>query len=298
MESRHPRGQRHSLRLKSPALMALVVFMHTLASLAAQEMPARSIPLLISDHHADHAVFLLRRLNFGTHNAALLLVDAHSDTALNENRDRIRSAIAAGDFYGADALFQNHNWIHPLSPFFTALIWIHSLAGSPISGKLRGFVSSTAQWGDDHPEFARAMNLARLKDFELSANTHRSRGGQLFVSIDLDFFCLDDYTPSSLPFVLDALYEYSSRWNGEVVWAVCLSRAWLPSDDYAWELLRQSLRWFSGKPAFAPPELTLFTKNRYGASMKERAFSEIGEEAPSFYGKENEMPDDIRELLE
>ncbi|MHC6202250.1 hypothetical protein ACYULU_03550 [Breznakiellaceae bacterium SP9] len=298
MKSR--RGEGHSPRLKAPVLTAAVVFMHALASLAAEELPTGSIPLLISDHHADHAVFFLRRLNFGANNAAMLLVDAHSDTALNENNNGIRLCIDAGDLDGADALFQNHNWIHPLfsSSLFASLVWIHGLSGSPSSEKLRGFVSSTAQWRNTHPLFARAMNLARLKDFELRENTRQSSGAQLFVSIDLDFFYLDDYTPASLSFVFDALYEYSSCWNGKVVWAVCLSRAWLPSDDYAWELLRQSLLWFSAKSAFAPPELTLFSKNRDGGSMKERAFNEIGGKAPSFYGKASEMPADVRGLLE
>jgi hypothetical protein len=65
---------------------------------------------------------------------------------------------------------------------------------------------------------------------------------------------------------------------------------WLPDDEYAWELLRQSLRWFSGKTAFAQPELTLFTVQREGTSATARAYRERGLAVPSFYGKENEMP--------
>ncbi|GHT84855.1 hypothetical protein FACS1894137_08400 [Spirochaetia bacterium] len=97
--------------------------------------------------------------------------------------------------------------------------------------------------------------------------------------------------------MFDALFEYASRWNGEVIWALCLSRAWLPSDSYAWELLRQSLLWFSGKTEFAPPELTLFTKYRDDQSMMFREFHKRGLEAPVFFGREKEMPDDIRDLF-
>ncbi|GHV78973.1 hypothetical protein AGMMS49944_07640 [Spirochaetia bacterium] len=158
---------------------------------------------------------------------------------------------------------------------------------------------STAQWGSGRfPVFTQALNINRLKDFTLPVNKTQS-GSQslLFISIDLDFFYLDTYTPADIPSVFDALFEYSSRWNGEVIWAVCLSRAWLPSDSYAWELLRQSLLWFSGKPEFAPPELTLFTKYRDDQSMMFREYHKRGLEAPVFFGKENEMPDDIRELF-
>ncbi|GHV87992.1 hypothetical protein AGMMS50267_03520 [Spirochaetia bacterium] len=287
---------------------ALCVFIN-IGAAGAQELPAGSIPLLISDHHADHATFLLRRLAFETKSAAMILVDAHPDTALNKNRERIFLAFAAGEFMGpdtpeGDALFQNHNWIDPLfmPSLFGSLVWINRLADTPDSGKMRGFLSSTAGWGSsDYPKFTRAITLNRLRDFEFPGDSDRtwdSRGrGMLVISIDLDFFYLDNYTQEDIPFVFDTLFEYSSRWNGDVIWAVCLSRAWLPSDDYAWELLRQSLRWFSGKPAFAPPALTLFTKNRKGGSMKERAFNEMGREAPTFFGKENEMPEDIRKLF-
>ncbi|MDR3174449.1 MAG: hypothetical protein LBU19_09385, partial [Treponema sp.] len=51
------------------------------------------------------------------------------------------------------------------------------------------------------------------------------------------------------------------------------------------------------KTEFAPPELTLFTVQREDSSAKARSYREMGLAVPSFYGRENEMPDDIRDLL-
>ena len=47
----------------------------------------------------------------------------------------------------------------------------------------------------------------------------------------------------------------------------------------------------------APPQLTLFTKTRPDTSMKAQAARQKGTEAPSFFGKDPEMPEDVRELL-
>jgi hypothetical protein len=98
--------------------------------------------------------------------------------------------------------------------------------------------------------------------------------------------------------VFDALFDFASRWQGKVIWALALSRPWLPNDEYAWELLRQSLRWFSGKTEFAPPELTLFTVQREDTSAMAQSYRKNGLAPPSFYGRETETPEDIRDLLE
>jgi hypothetical protein len=209
----------------------------------------------------------------------MVVLDAHADTAKNNPPD----------------VPGNHNWISPLYPIpLKSLIFINTIKGTP--GKVISifFYSSVSRWGaGDPPLNALAISLDSLVHNVLPATD----GLSLFISIDLDFFYADTYTPADIPAVFDALFEYSSRWQGKVIWALALSRPWLPDDEYAWELLRQSLHWFSCKSEFAPPELTLFTVQREDTSAKARAYREMGLAVPSFYGRENEMPADIRDLL-
>jgi hypothetical protein len=216
----------------------------------------------------------------GDGGVCMVVLDAHSDTVKND------SPFASG----------NHNWICPLYPFpLKTLVWIHTIAGFPNSnsGKVRGFYFSVSEWGaGDPPLNARALSLDHVSEIALSA-----AGQSLFISIDLDFFCTENNTPAGLPYVFDVLFDFASRWRGMVIYALALSRPWLPDDEYAWELLRQSLRWFGGKTEFAPPEITLFTVQREDTSAKARAYREIGLTVPSFYGRENEAPDDIRDLF-
>jgi hypothetical protein len=210
----------------------------------------------------------------------MVVLDAHTDTVKND------SPLVSG----------NHNWICPLYPFpLETLVWIHSIAGSSNSnnGKVRGFYFSVSEWGAGSPPLnALALSLDQISHTLLSA-----AGQSLFISIDLDFFCIENNTPSDIPLVFDTLFDFASRWQGRVMYALALSRPWLPNDEYAWELLRQSLRWFSGKAEFAPPEITLFTVQREDTSAKARAYREVGLTIPSFYGRENETPDDIKDLL-
>jgi hypothetical protein len=251
----------------------------------AQPMSAgdkEKIPLLISDHHADHGPFMLR--HFGVEpdsGVCMVVLDAHTDTVKND------SSLVSG----------NHNWICPLYPFpLKSLVWVHTIADYPNfnSGKVRGFYLSVAEWGaGDPPLNARALSLDSVSHILLSATA----GQSLFISIDLDFFCIENNTPADIPLVFDMLFDFSSRWQGKVIYALALSRPWLPDDEYAWELLRQSLRWFSGNPEFAPPEISLFTAQREDTSEKARAYREMGLAMPSFYGRENEIPDDLRDLF-
>jgi hypothetical protein len=242
------------------------------------------IPLLISDHHADHGPFMLRHLGAGPgiswdSRACMIVLDAHADTVKN-NPPNIPG---------------NHNWISPLYPIpLKSLIWINTIRGAPGDVISQFFYSSVSRWGTgDPPLNARAPSLDSLVHSELPA----AAGLSLFVSIDLDFFCIENNTPVDIPLVFDTLFNLASRWQGKVIWALALSRPWLPDDKYAWELLRQSLRWFSGKSEFAPPDLTLFTVQREDTSAKARAYRETGLAVPSFYNRENEAPDDIRDLL-
>jgi hypothetical protein len=211
----------------------------------------------------------------------MVVLDAHTDTVKND------SPFASG----------NHNWISPLYPFpLETLVWIHTIGGFPNSnsGKVRGFYHSVSEWGAGSPPLNTfALSLDRFSHTVLSADP----GQSLFISIDLDFFCIEHNTPADIPFVFDMLFDFASRWQGKVIYAIALSRPWLPNDEYAWELLRQSLRWFSGKAEFSPPELTLFTLRCEDTSAKARAYRERGLAVPSFYGRENEIPDDIRDLL-
>jgi hypothetical protein len=269
------------VKIKLTLLTLFLVLIHAEEQLA---FPAdgNKIPLLISDHHAEHGPFMLR--HFGTepkNRVCMVVLDAHTDTVKN-------LSPPAG----------NHDWISPLYPFpLEALVWIHTIAGfsNTNNGKVRGFYLSVSAWGaGDPPLNAHAASLDDISHSTLSATSEQP----LFVSIDLDFFFMENNTPADIPRVFDALFDFTSRWRGKAIWALALSRPWLPSDEYAWELLRQSLRWFSGRSEFAPPELTLFITQLEDTSARARSLRKAGLEVPSFYGRENETPDDIRDLLE
>jgi hypothetical protein len=256
-------------------------------SASAQEYPAGGkIPLLISDHHADHAFWLLNHI--GLNSAAALVLDAHADTETHPEWSHIREAAGWGHYETADYLVKNHNWIHPLTPSpVSSLVWISRIAGFPGGERLAGFLRSTASW--DITEIA-CISLEEL-------DTIPRGDGPLFVSVDLDFFYNEDYTPADIPFVFDRLLDYSLGRKGDVYWALCLSYAWLPNAEYAWELLRQSLTWIAGRTEFAAPETTLFTVDRYDTSRKAAAYRAEGTEPPALYRQEALMPDDVRALF-
>lgn len=260
------------------------LFLALAGALPAGAQPAgggEQIPLLISDHHADHGPFMLRHFGTGPGGVCMLVLDAHTDTVKNDTPGAVG----------------NHDWISPLYPFpLASLIWIYTAADFPGSepGKVRGFYLSVSEWSaGDPPLNAFAVSLDRIPHIVLSAASEQP----LFISIDLDFFYMENNTPADIPFVFDILFDFASRWRGKVIYALALSRPWLPNDEYAWELLRQSLRWFSGKTEFTPPEITLFTARREDTSSKARAYREKGLAIPSFYGRENETPGDIRDML-
>jgi hypothetical protein len=254
-----------------------------LAAGAEENPPPEKIPILFSDHHADHALWLLKQA--GGETASLVVVDAHADTAPNAGRGFIRYGIRQG--WVDDNLFQNHNWIDPLVPApVDSLVWISEISGLPENEKYSGFIKSTAGWNIKR----RCITLDELGTVSPGNNT-------LFVSIDLDFFYHANSTPQDIPFVFDKLLDFSRRWPGKVIWAVCVSRAWLPAIEYAWELLEQSLAWLVSRTEFAVPVLTVFSSNRYDTSRRAEAFRIMGTEPPGLYQKEDEMPDRVRELL-
>jgi hypothetical protein len=188
----------------------------------------------------------------------------------------------------ADELFQNHNWIHPLVPQpVDSLVWISGISGFPDNEKYGGFIKSTAGWPMKR---RRCIILDELDTVSPDNNT-------LFISVDLDFFYNADYTPRDIPFVFDKLLDYSLGWAGNCIWAVCVSRAWLPGIEYAWELLEQSLAWLASRTEFDVPALTVFSGNRYDTSRKAESFRIMGMEPPGLYQKKDEMPDRVKQLL-
>ncbi|MDR1419649.1 MAG: hypothetical protein LBI86_04700 [Treponema sp.] len=262
---------------------------------AAQDGSAdgRKIPILISDHHADHALWLLRHV--GHEDTDIVVLDAHADTETNPGRETIRSLLAAGDYEGADSLFGNHNWIHPLVPGpVSSLVWISRIAGFPGGERARGFLYSTRSWGIQ----TGYINTEELETFPGGERPLPAGDRALFVSIDLDFFYNEDYTPGDISRVFERLWNYSLERNGKVLWAICLSRAWLPGDEYAWELLEQSLRWLLAQSAFETPEVSVFTSSRRDTSRKAQSFRAEGMEPPGFYLRDDAAPPVIRELLE
>jgi hypothetical protein len=219
----------------------------------------------------------------------MILLDAHGDAARNPHYHVIRESFDR-DTGEADRLIGNHNWIHPLSPApLASLLWISKVSQVPETPRVRGFLRSAASWG--------MGNAACINLNELASSGPEDGPENLFVSIDLDFFYAEDYTPRLVPEVFEKLWEYSLGRKGRVLWAICLSRAWLPDDFYAWELLEQSLRWLIPHTEFEAPEISLFSSHRHDTSRKAEAFRAEGREPPGFYQREDIMPDSIRDLF-
>jgi hypothetical protein len=267
-------------------LFVWIIVLVLLGEFAAAQ-GGKKIPLLISDHHGDHALWLYRQ--GGYEKKDMILLDAHGDAERNPQYHVIRESFGwdAGE---ADRHIGNHNWIHPLSPApLDSLLWISKISQSPEPQRALGFLRSAASWGMGK---AGCINLN-----ELEFSGQGDSAASLFVSIDLDFFYAEDYTPSRVPEVFEKLWEYSRGRTGRVLWAICLSRAWLPDDDYAWELLEQSLKWLIPRTEFEVPEISLFSSRRYDMSRRAEAFRAEGREPPGFYQREADMPDSVRTLL-
>ncbi|MDR2922420.1 MAG: hypothetical protein LBU85_03635 [Treponema sp.] len=263
------------------------VFIFLSLPLSAQD---RTIPLLICEHHADHMEFFFR---YGANTrgersrAAMIVLDAHADTVANEQSDLIQSLAAAGSFSRAGRLAGNHNWIQPLAPApLEALALISAVRGPPRSDKLKGFLKSTSSWNSEIRTFF--LTVEELRFWETAGET-------LFVSIDLDFFAGEDYGPEDIPVVFDALFSFAARWQGPVIWAVCLSRPWLPDDRCAWLLLDRSLRWLRARAEFQPPEIALFDSRRNDTSRTAQAFRAQGLEPPVL--READAPEQIKALI-
>jgi hypothetical protein len=253
--------------------------------LAAQQ----SIPLIISDHHADQLEFFLR--NGGNAPSVMVVLDTHTDTVLNENYNTIRSLAAMGNYSLAGELAGNHNWIHPLCPPLETLAWISVIQGASRSNKLEGFYGTIASWNKRVKAVSLTLNELSFWDINIS----ESFGKTLFISVDLDFFFGEDHGPQDVPSVLDALFSFSSRWQGRVVWGICLSRPWLPDDQYAWTLLEQSLNWLISRPEFAAPVVAIFNSRRIDTSRTAQAYRERGREIPAL--RERDAPESVLRLL-
>ena len=217
--------------------------------------------------------------------AAMVVLDAHADTAINEGIGMMREFAGSNIFL--DALrIGNHNWIYPISPCLGTLAWIGTLRGSLRSDKLEGFLKSTTAW--NVPIRTVFLAVEELRFFEIS-------GKVLFISVDLDFFYSDDNGPDDIHSVLDILFSFSSCWPGQVVWAVCLSRPWLPNDHYAWTLLEKTLCWMRSRPEFSAPEITLFNSSIVDTSKAAQAYRSEGREPPHL--REEDAPEHITALL-
>jgi hypothetical protein len=243
------------------------------------------IPLLISEHHADHMEFFSR--HGGKIPAAMIVLDAHADTVENEQSELIRQLFSVGSFQRAGMLAGNHNWIHPLaSNPLVALVWINVIHGLSYSDRVEGFFKTTLAWKTSMQIVSSSVENLRFLDIV---------GETLFISIDLDFFYSNDYGPDDVPAVLNSLFSFSLRWHGPVVWAICLSRPWLPDDLYAWALLEKSLRWLSSRPEFNAPEVTLFNSQRIDTSRTVKAILAEGREVPML--RETDAPERVKALL-
>jgi hypothetical protein len=282
-------ADRGEVKIKN-TLFSFFIFILSLP-LAAQD---KTINLMISEHHVDHLGFFFRYgerygVPYGSARppATMIVLDAHADTVKNERDGFIRQFAAARDFWLTVDNAGNHNWIHPLAPVpLVELVWISAISGRPRADKLQGFERSVASWGKRVNAYA--LSVEELSNREVPERT-------LFISVDLDFFYSEYYSLREVPAVLDALFAFSSRSRHPVVWAFCLSRPWLPNDDYAWALLEQTLRWLNSHPEFRAPEITLFEGGRFDTSHTAQAFRAEGREMP--FMRESDAPEQVTMLL-
>jgi hypothetical protein len=243
------------------------------------------IPLLISEHHADHMEFFAR--HGGKVPAAMLVLDAHADTVENEQSELIRQLFSTRSFKQASMLVGNHNWIHPLvSNPLVALVWINVIHGLSYGDRVDGFFRTTSAWKTNIQIVS--TSVEGLRFLEITGET-------LFISIDLDFFYYKDHGPEDVPAVLNSLFSFSLRWQGPVVWAICLSRPWLPDDLYAWTLLEKSLYWLSSHHEFNAPEVTLFNSQRIDTSRTVQTILAEGKEVPVL--RETDTPERVKTLI-
>jgi hypothetical protein len=171
---------------------------------------------------------------------------------------------ATGNYSQAGELAGNHNWIHPLCPDpVSALAWISEIHGPP-ADSAKVFLYAFMLWQMEIKTLV--INSDELRCLDLAEET-------LFVSVDLDFFYRDHTSPDDVPAILDYLFAFSSNWKGPVVWGICLSRPWLPDDNYAWTLLEKTLTWLHSQSIFAPPEITVFDSPRIDTSNLARHLS-------------------------
>ena len=265
----------------------LAVFFLFSLPLSAQD---RTIPLLISEHHADHLEFFLYHSvhNDSAHSGPVMIVlDAHADTVKNEQSDLISSLAVMQNFSHIGELAGNHDWIHPLASFaLRELVWISTIRGYPRNGKLTGFQRNLASWNERVRAYS--LSIEELRFREITA-------GKIFISVDLDFFYSEDHSPQDVSAVLDALFAFSSRLPCQAVWAFCLSRPWLPSDEYAWTLLEQALRWLNSRPEFRAPAITVFDSRRVDTSRKAQTLRAEGREMPIL--READAPAHIKSLI-
>jgi len=249
----------------------------------------KTIPLLISEHHADHMEYFFR-CGVGT-SAAMILLDAHADTGYNKNSKLIRASVSSGDLSNIGSLAGNHNWIHPLAPSpLGSLIWVNTIAKSSSDSNQNNSANSTLIWGKDAIGTV-AISLKDLSSLEISSAT-------LFISIDLDFFYSENISENDIPEVFGTLFSISSQWleSGSVVWAICLSRPWLPDVSYAWLLLEKALFWLCSRSEFHDIEIIdLFDSNRIDTSNLARAYSVKGMKMPVLH--EADTPESIKELI-
>jgi hypothetical protein len=249
------------------------------------EAQQKLIPLLISDHHADHLEFFFRHGDDAS--AALIVVDAHTDITANEHYGLIRAMAKTGNYSQAVELAGNHNWLHPLCPYpVRTLAWISEIHSFP-ADSAKAFLYTHIIWDMEIKTIV--INIDELRYLDLDEEI-------LFVSIDLDFFYRDRTSPDDVQVILDSLLAFSSNWKGPVAWGICLSRPWLPDDNYAWTLLEKTLTWIHSQSLFGLPEITVFDSPRTDTSNLARHFRTVGWEIPVLH--EKDIPGHIMKLIQ
>lgn len=214
-----------------------------LLALAVPQGTARTLPVFLSDNHAETFGWITRRFDPDTA-YQLVLVDAHSDASAAERSEEIREGLrrvpsprereANVERWRAGGWIQAFNWIEPLMP--RPLEHVHWLAATELAVARRdelhaGAVSQLDGRHEVEPRssgsFRGRWNTLDLTDFERLKPSVRP----VILAIDLDFFAGMEAAAREIAF--EAVWRRAMDWPGLAGVAFAVSRPWLADDAEA-----------------------------------------------------------------
>jgi hypothetical protein len=214
-----------------------------LIGLATPEGLARTLPVFLSDNHAETFGWITRRFDPDTPHH-LVLVDAHSDASAAERSEEIREGLRRVPSLQAreanvtrwrnQGRVQAFNWIEPLMP--RPLEHIHWLAAPQLSAPQREELHAEAiSLLDGRSEveprssgsFAGRWTTVDLAGFKQL----KPSGRPVILAIDLDFFA--GMEPGLRESSFETIWRHAMDWPDLAGVAFAVSRPWLKSDEEA-----------------------------------------------------------------